>query len=70
VLDSLGREVWRWSDGRLFTQAMQNHVMRTADLMEYEEVWRTPAPGRYVAVATLASKNYPVERRVEFTVTQ
>jgi hypothetical protein len=70
VLDSLGREVWRWSEGRLFTQAMQNKVLRTSDQLEYDEEWRNPAPGTYVAVARLASVNYPVEQRVEFTVRQ
>jgi len=70
VLDTLGREVWRWSEGRLFTQAMQNKVLRTSDQLAYEEVWRDPAPGTYVAVARLESQNYPVEQRVEFTVRQ
>lgn len=70
VLDSIGREVWRWSEGRFFTQAMQNRVLRTNDLLMYEEAWEKPAPGTYVAVATLASRNYPVEQRVEFTVPQ
>jgi hypothetical protein len=70
VLDSLGREVWRWSEGRLFTQAMQNRVLRTSDALRYEEEWDAPAPGKYVAVATLASRNYPTEQRVEFTVPQ
>ncbi len=70
VLDSLGREVWRWSEGRLFTQAMQNRVLRTSDMLRYEEQWEAPAPGRYVAVATLASDNYPVKHQVEFTVPQ
>ena len=32
VLDSLGREVWRWSEGRIFTQTMQNRVLRAADV--------------------------------------
>lgn len=70
VLDSLGREVWRWSEGRMFTQAMQNRVLRTSDALRYEEEWQAPAPGRYVAVATLVSRNYPAEQRVEFTVPQ
>jgi hypothetical protein len=70
VLDSLGREVWRWSEGRLFTQAMQNRVLRTSDMLQYEEEWNAPAPGKYVAVATLVSRNYPTEQRVEFTVPQ
>ncbi len=68
VLDSIGREVWRWSEGRMFTQAVQNRVLRTSDALRYEEEWASPAPGRYVAVATLASTNHPVTQRVEFVV--
>lgn len=68
VLDTLGREVWRWSVGRMFTQALQNRVLRTSDALEYEGRWREAAPGRYVAVATLASMNYPMEQRAEFIV--
>lgn len=68
VLDSLGREVWRWSEGRAFTQAMQNKVLRTSDSLRYEEAWKDAAPGTYTAVATLASANYPLTQRVEFTV--
>lgn len=68
VLDSVGREVWRWSDGRIFTQSMQNRVLRTSDQLRYEEAWGAPAPGRYVAVATLSSANFPLTQRVEFVV--
>lgn len=68
VFDSLGNEVWRWSDGRLFTQAMQNKVLRTDDSLRYDGSWSDAPPGRYVAVATLSSANFPIERRVEFVV--
>ncbi len=68
VLDSVGKEVWRWSDGRLFTQAMQNKVLRTSDSLRYEGSWTDAKPGTYVAVATLASENFPMSQRVEFTV--
>lgn len=68
VLDSIGREVWRWSEGRMFTQAVQNRVLRTSDALRYEEEWESPAPGRYVAVATLASTNHPIVQRKEFVV--
>ncbi len=68
VLDSVGREVWRWSEGRMFTQAMQAKVLRTSDELRYTGAWQDPKPGTYVAIATLASANYPIERRVEFTV--
>lgn len=68
VLDTLGREVWRWSKGRLFTQAMMSKVLRTSDSLRYEESWKDAEPGTYVAVATLASDNFPITQRVEFTV--
>jgi hypothetical protein len=68
VLDSIGREVWRWSDGRLFTQTVQNRVLRSSDSLRFEESWRDPQPGSYTVVATLASANFPVEQRAEFVV--
>ena len=68
VLDSIGREVWRWSSGRLFTQSLQNHVMRQADSLNYDLQWSNAPAGHYTAVATLASANFPVEQRREFTV--
>lgn len=68
VLDQQGRQVWRWSDGRLFTAAYQNKVLRSDDTLSFSEAWRSPAPGRYVAVARLVSENYPMERRVEFAI--
>jgi len=68
VLDSIGREVWRWSEGRLFTQSVQSKVLRASDRMAFEEAWNDARPGTYTAVATLASSNFPVEQRVAFTV--
>ena len=68
VLDSLGREVWRWSDGRMFTQVVQSKVLRASDTLQFAESWTDPQPGNYVAVATLPSRNYPVEHRVAFVV--
>ncbi len=68
VLDTLGREVWRWSDGRMFTQVVQSKVLRASDTLSFAESWTTPQPGSYIAVATLPSRNYPVEHRVAFVV--
>ena len=68
VLDTLGRAVWRWSDGRMFTQLLQNKILRSADTLAWDERWRDAPSGRYVAVARLASENYPVEQRVSFVV--
>ena len=68
VLDATGREVWRWSRGRLFTQTVQNKFLSVGDTAVYEERWTAPAPGQYTAVATLRSRNFPIERRAAFQV--
>ena len=68
VLDTLGREVWRWSNGRMFTQSLQNKVLRTDDSLSFGERWSDAPRGKYVAVARLASGNYPIEQRTPFVV--
>ena len=69
ILDASGREVWRWSKDRLFTQALQNRVLEPSETLTYEERW---APGdlrgTFTAVATLRSSSHPLESRVEFTL--
>ncbi|HEU4643472.1 MAG TPA: BsuPI-related putative proteinase inhibitor [Gemmatimonadaceae bacterium] len=69
VIDSLGREVWRWSDGRLFTQAFQNRLLDTKETATYEEHWDGRGRrGHFTAIALLKSSNHPVEERVSFTL--
>lgn len=68
VIDSLGREVWRWSEGRMFTQTVQNKVLRADDTISFAESWTDATPGSYVAVASMPSRNFPVEHRVAFVV--
>jgi len=68
VLDAAGREVWRWSAGRLFTQTVQNKFLAAHDTAVYQERWKAPTPGQYTAVGILRSRNFPVQRRVAFTV--
>lgn len=68
VLDTTGRELWRWSEGRMFTQAIQTKLLGTGETVKYEDEWDTTLPaGRYVAVATLESDE-EIEQRVEFEV--
>lgn len=69
VVDSLGHEVWRWSEGRMFTQALQNRILESSATISWDAAWRFKVPpGRYVAIATLLSENKPLEERVEFEV--
>jgi hypothetical protein len=70
VVDSTGREVWRWSEGRMFTQIVQNRILDSnGGTLAIDAAWRsTIPPGRYVAIASLLSENKPLEERVEFEV--
>ena len=70
VVDSLGREVWRWGKGRLFTQALQNKMLSRGETLSMTESWGAPAlkAGRYTAVAILKSDNFPATERAEFEI--
>ena len=68
VYDPAGREVWRWSRGRMFTQVMQNKLLGAGDTVTYAERWERPAPGTYRVVATLRSENHPMALAAQFTV--
>jgi hypothetical protein len=68
VLDARGREVWRWSSGRMFTQAMQNRLLDVRDTVHWSERWKPAGPGQYTVVAVLHAANHPVEQRVDFRV--
>jgi hypothetical protein len=68
ILDASGREVWRWSTGRMFTQSVQNKLLDAGGTVSYAESWNGPLPaGTYTAVAVLLSSSHPTEQRVEFS---
>ena len=69
VVDGSGRIVWRWSDGRFFTQTMQSKTVKSSNTVTLEDKWDAPnAHGQYVAIATLNTDTHPIERRVAFTL--
>ena len=70
ILDSLGREMWHWGSGRMFTQTLRNKVLDGGETLDVEETWRASAlaPGRYTARAVLTSENYPLVQQTDFTV--
>jgi|GEM_PF-319878 len=68
ILDASGAPVWRWSEGRLFTRAMQQRVLRGGDQLTFRERWVPSKPGAYTAVATLRSREHPITERVAFVV--
>lgn len=61
-------EVYRWSDGRMFTQAIQTETIEPGDSVTYSGEWQEPSPGTYKAVATLEAVDTAVEATAEFYV--
>lgn len=70
VLDSAGREMWRWGSDRMFTQAVRNKLLGAGEELDFEETLKSRPlpPGRYVARATLTSANFPLVEQTEFTI--
>lgn len=69
IMDAAGRQVYRWGATRMFTQAVQNKLLEAGSSMHIvERAAPSLPPGEYVAVATLHSTNYPLERRTAFSV--
>jgi hypothetical protein len=69
VVDASGREVWRWSNGRMFTQGIQNKLLKSRSTTIFDEKWNPEGlVGEFTAVAVLRSDNHPVESRVTFTL--
>src|SRR3954469_8831855 len=66
VVDSIGREVWRWADGRMFTQSVQNKLLGKGEGITISETWSPAKAGKYTAIAQLRSSNFPVEEKIAF----
>jgi hypothetical protein len=61
-------ERWRWSRGRMFTQALQSESLDPGESVTYEGEWQNPEAGIHTAVATLEADNHDCETRAEFSV--
>ena len=66
VVDSVGREVWRWAAGRIFTQSVQNKLLASGEVLSIGEKWMKPKAGKYRAIARLHSSNYPLQQETDF----
>ena len=68
ILDATGREVWRWSEGRMFTQGVQKRLVNGGATLSFADRWVGPlSAGTYTAVGVLLSSSHPTEQRVEFS---
>jgi hypothetical protein len=67
VVERDGETVWRWSDGRMFTQAIQHARLAPGETLTESFVWSSPSPGQYEARATLEADT-EASARTTFTV--
>lgn len=63
-----GVEVWRWSDGRMFTQAIETQTLAPGETLVFEANWDDSSPGSYTAEASLAATNVTLVEREPFEV--
>lgn len=62
VIDSAsGKEAWRWSAGRGFTQAIVEQTLPAGGTLSFVEKWTPPSRGRYLARAVLTSTSHKAE---------
>ena len=67
VLDD-DTEVWRASDGKMFTQALHSETLGPGDSETFPGAWEDPSPGDYTVVAELNTTGDDAEARTDFSV--
>ncbi|WP_435335779.1 BsuPI-related putative proteinase inhibitor [Haloarchaeobius sp. TZWWS8] len=68
VVEDDDTEVWRWSDGRMFMQMLQQESIDAGDSVTFECSWDDPQPGSYVAEAFLSASNADCDASCSFSV--
>ena len=63
-----GDAVWRFGDGRAFTQAIRTEVLAPGEQARERLTWDDPEPGSYVAVATLAAEEVSASAETSFEI--
>jgi len=63
-----GDVLWRFGDGRAFTQAIRTEVLAPGEQARERLTWDDPEPGSYVAVASLAAEGVSASAETAFEV--
>lgn len=63
-----GTEVWRYTDGMMFTQVLGEEQFDPGESRTFELEWADPQPGSYTAVGDLTARNQSCEARTSFSV--
>ncbi|WP_436347746.1 BsuPI-related putative proteinase inhibitor [Natronorubrum sp. FCH18a] len=70
VVTEDGREVWRFSEGRMFAQMLSTDRLESGETATYEGEWMSPQPGGYIARAELRARERACEARTDFAVSE
>lgn len=68
VLTAGGEEVWRWSDGHMFAQALRPATFAPGESATFEAEWPDPRSGDYTAVGELRLRETEVRAETPFSV--
>jgi uncharacterized protein YndB with AHSA1/START domain len=68
VVTDDGEAVWRWSDGRMFTQAIEELTLEPGDELSFNGTWENPDPGTYEVTGSLAAQSESAEATTTLTV--
>ncbi|OIB57016.1 BsuPI-related putative proteinase inhibitor [Natrialba sp. SSL1] len=68
VVQDEGREVWRYTDGRMFAQMLSADELDPDEEATYEAEWEEPQSGEFTVVAELQARETTCEARTELTV--
>ncbi|QSW98362.1 BsuPI-related putative proteinase inhibitor [Haloterrigena alkaliphila] len=62
------REVWRYTEGRLFAQMLSREDLEPDGSSTYEAEWERPRTGEYTVTAELRTQEASCEARTSVTV--
>ncbi len=62
------REVWRWSDDQVFSQALEERSVPTQDSLTFAENWTATGSGELIAHGLLTSEGFDRELTGKVTV--
>ncbi|NUB91284.1 hypothetical protein HTZ84_11740 [Haloterrigena sp. SYSU A558-1] len=62
------REVWRFTEGRMFAQMLSREALPPGASSTYEGEWERPRPGAYTASAELRAQEASCEAHTSLTV--
>ena len=68
VVQDGSREVWRFTEGRVFAQMLSTDRLEPTESVTYDGEWNEPTPGAYTAVTELQAREATCAARAEFEV--